>query len=562
MVKYADHIGVAHGRNALAYDHRSQRQPALGGTAHTALADGMAKRRVGLKVERRGRIVHDQYLRRAHQGARDGQALALATAEVLTARLDRGIEPLRLVAHELARLRHVERRPEILVGRSLVAPGQVAADGAAHQRRTLWNGRDHTAQLVERPGAHVGAHHTHAAGARIVQARDKRDERGLAATRTADNAKRLAQRELQGHIVDGICRARAKGEARMVKAQRRDRNSATRQVARLRQRDRLVALVSDARHAIEHLVDTRRAGARLGKDHDQVGDVHDGGERLRHVVHKRHDLTLRELAHVDLDAAHPQDGAHAQVHHQKRDGIKDRRELAHRDGSIGLVIGGLGKTLALVVLTHKGANNAGARKPLAADKRDAVELCLQLPVIRDTARHDKPKHQADSGRADQEDHAELKVDGKGRAHRAHRQEGPADEHAYAQRHSELHLVDVVGDAGDKRRRAKAVEFGIAQLVDVLVERTADIGAHALRGERRHLLADERKRDADHSHGAKQHTVVDDGVDIVCANTLIDHLGNHQRRQQVKDHFDQLTRRANHHIPAKLTTKTPEQLNHV
>ena len=162
----------------------------------------------------------------------------------------------------------------------------------------------------------------------------------------------------------------------------------------------------------------------------------------------------------------------------------------------------MGKTLALVVLTHKGANNAGARKPLAADKRDAVELCLQLLVVRNAARHDNPEHQANGGRADQKDDAELKVDGKGRAHGAHRQEGPADEHAHAQRHSELHLVDVVGDTRDERRRAKTVEFGIAQLVDMLVERATNVGAHALRGERRHLLADERKRDADHSHGGK------------------------------------------------------------
>ena len=332
-------------------------------------------------------------------------------------------------------------------------------------------------------------------------------------------------------------------------------------IARLGQRDRLVVLVGDARHAIEHLVDARRAGARLGKDHDQVGDIHDGGEGLRHVVHKRHDLALRELAHVDLDAAHPQDGAHAQVHHKKRDGVENRRELAHRDGGMGLVIGGLGKALALMVLAHKGANHAGARKPLAANERDAVELCLQLLVVRNAARHDKPKHQADGGRADQKDNAELKVDGKGRDHGAHRQEGPADEHAHAERHGELHLVDVVGNARDERRRAKAIELSIAQLVDVLVERAADVGTHALRGQRRHLLANERKRDANHSHGGKHHAVVDDGVDIVCANTLIDHLGNHQRRKQVKDHFDQLARRANHHIPAKLTTKTPEQLNH-
>ena len=139
--------------------------------------------------------------------------------------------------------------------------------------------------------------------------------------------------------------------------------------------------------------------------------------------------------------------------------------------------------------------------------------------------------------------------------------GPTDEHAHAQRHGQLHLVDVVGDARDERRRAKAIELGIAQLVDVPVECAADVGTHALRGERRHLLTDERKRDADHSHGAKQHTVVDDSADVVRADTLVDHLRNHQRRQQVKDHFNQLARRANHHISAKLTTKTPKQLNH-
>ena len=93
----------------------------------------MAKRRVGLKVERRGGVVHDQNLRRAHQGTRNGQALALTAAEILAARLDRGIQALRLAAHELAGLCHIERRPQLLIGCGLITPGQVAADRAAHE---------------------------------------------------------------------------------------------------------------------------------------------------------------------------------------------------------------------------------------------------------------------------------------------------------------------------------------------------------------------------------------------------------------------------------------------
>ena len=417
------------------------------------------------------------------------------------------------------------------------------------------------AQLVERPRAHVGTHHAHAADARIVQTRNERNERRLAAARAADDAERFAKRQLQSHVVDGVGRTRAKGEARMAQAQRGDRSGVAHR-ARLGQGDRLVAVVGDTRRAVKHHVDTRRAGARLGKDHDQVGDIDDGGQGLRHVVDERHDLALRELAHVDLNAAHPQDGAHAQVHHQKRNGVEDRGEPAHRDGDMRLVIGSLGKTLTLVILAHKRSNHASARKALAANEGNAVELCLQLLVVRDASGHNQPKHDADGRCANQKDQAELKVDGKGCNHGTHRQEGPADEHAHAERHGELHLVDVVGDAGDERRRAKAVELGVAQVIDVLVEGAADIGTHTLRGERRHLLADQRKRNADHSHGDKHHTVVDDSVDVVRPNTLIDHLGNHERRQQVKNHFDQLARRTDHHIPAKLTTKTPEQLNHI
>ena len=34
------------------------------------------------------------------------------------------------------------------------------------------------------------------------------------------------------------------------------------------------------------------------------------------------------------------------------------------------------------VYKRQGANHASARKPLAANERDAVELCLQLLVVR------------------------------------------------------------------------------------------------------------------------------------------------------------------------------------
>ena len=66
VVEYADHVGIANGRDTLAHDDGRERQPALGGTAHAALANGTAKRRISLKVKCRGGVIHDQDLWRAH----------------------------------------------------------------------------------------------------------------------------------------------------------------------------------------------------------------------------------------------------------------------------------------------------------------------------------------------------------------------------------------------------------------------------------------------------------------------------------------------------------------
>lgn len=114
--------------------------------------------------------------------------------------------------------------------------------------------------------------------------------------------------------------------------------------------------------------------------HDQVGDIHDGGQGLRHVVDERHDLARVSRPTSHLDAAHPQDGAHAQVYHQKRDGIKNRREARRPRWRYAPGHRLPGQNAHALVIRAQRLGPRGRLKALATDECDAIELCLQLLV--------------------------------------------------------------------------------------------------------------------------------------------------------------------------------------
>ena len=210
---------------------------------------------------------------------------------------------------------------------------------------------------------------------------------------------------------------------------------------------------------------------------------------------------------------------------------------------------------------HKGAHHAHARKPLAADKRDAVELLLHLLEIRHAACHHDPEDNADERRGNQEDQPELHIDKKRRDHGADCQKRPANQLANAQGHRKLHLVYVIGDARDKRGGTEAIELGIRKLVDVFVKLPTDHRAHALRRKRSHLLAHEREQDAQGGHRDQQQTVHDHGMNIARAHAAINHTGDDKRCEQVEQDLDQLAGRANDKVLSIRPGITSKQLKH-
>ena len=186
------------------------------------------------------------------------------------------------------------------------------------------------------------------------------------------------------------------------------------------------------------------------------------------------------------------------------------------------------KTLSFVLLAHKSSHHTRARKPFTTDKRNTVEFLLHLLEIRHATRHHNPKDNTNERRGNKEDSPELHVDKQRSNHGANCQKRPANQLAHAQGHGKLHLVNVVGNTCDKRRGAKAIEFSIGKLVDVLVELSADHRPHTLRCECSHLLAYKREQNTQSSHCNQQQTVHDHSVNVARAHAAIDHAGDDKR----------------------------------
>ena len=71
----------------------------------------VADRQLGFGIERTGRFVEDHEFRAMHDGARDGDALALSTGEQRAAFADHAVHALRQLLDEIPGAGGHERRP-------------------------------------------------------------------------------------------------------------------------------------------------------------------------------------------------------------------------------------------------------------------------------------------------------------------------------------------------------------------------------------------------------------------------------------------------------------------
>ena len=222
---------------------------------------------------------------------------------------------------------------------------------------------------------------------------------------------------------------------------------------------------------------------------------------------------------------------------------------------------GLNEPLLLVALAHERPHHARTAQALAHHLGNAVELGLHGFKQRHALGHHQGKHRSNKRQAHRKDQAHAPVDGDGGDKRAHSQKRPADKLADRQGHGQLHLVDVVDDAGGQRRGAKAVELGKRQPVHAAVQLAAHVGPHTLGGYRGALLADEHDEDAGHGHAREHQPAAHHDIGPAARDALVDHARHHKGREQIENDLDQLGGRSYDEPPGIRATESFEQVEH-
>ena len=158
-------------------------------------------------------------------------------------------------------------------------------------------------------------------------------------------------------------------------------------------------------------------------------------------------LATRMLAEPqDRDRREVEDG-HQQRDHQREQPV----DLERRRGEVAV---GDVEALLLVRRPDEGPDDANAAQGLAGDLVDAVDLDLDELEQRQGARHQQPDDEGHDRQDHDQDRRQRDVLTEGHDDPADRQDRRDDHHVEADQDDHLDLLDVVGVAGDERRRSR------------------------------------------------------------------------------------------------------------
>ncbi len=149
---------------------------------------------LGGAVDGASRVVQDQDARIGQQGARDGDALALASGERYPTFANLGLVPL-FEAHDKLMSLCIVRSPldGPAIGLLAKSVGNILGDRAREEKDVLLDCRDLRAQGIQVPIAHVNAIDQDAPGLHVVDAIDQFGKCALTRPRLADNGDRLTR---------------------------------------------------------------------------------------------------------------------------------------------------------------------------------------------------------------------------------------------------------------------------------------------------------------------------------------------------------------------------------
>ena len=441
----------------------------------------MAKRGVGLVVERAETVVEEEDARVGRKRTCDSEALPLTAGDVRASLSDGAFKAFGLLADELARLGNVGRTANPLVVGAFRPIGDIARNRTTEQKRLLGNVAELPAQRVLAHIAHVNAVDGDASLADIVEPKRQLHDGRLPAARAADDGCGLSGLAREIDVVEDVLGGIGVAETHVV-----ERNLGTgitrgRKFSILRNGG---VGIADRGLAFEHFLDAlgRDIGAREhDREHADHEEAHDDDHR---VGDERDEVACLERARVDGMAAEPHDAdrhkvhdEHHKRHHERHDAV--REQLRFHQARARLV-----EAILLMLLAVERPHDRKAHEHLARHEVHAVDQLLHDLELRHGDLDEHHEDERDREHGDDDDQTHREVGARDHDDAADCEDGRVENHAQQHHGDHLDLLDIVGPTRNQRRRAKRLNFSIREGDDLVEKPPAQGSSHLRRSSRR------------------------------------------------------------------------------
>jgi hypothetical protein len=471
---------------------------------------------LGLRVDRRGRVVQDDHRWFRDQRPSQGDALALAARQGQAALADDRVVAVGQEADEPVGLRRGGDRDDLLVARAWTAVGDVGADRVREQEHLFEHDGDLAAQRGELDVAHVDAVDRHPAGRSVVEPRQQHRRRRLAGTARADQRDRLAGADRQVEVVEDVVTAIAIGaavaEAHVVETD----------LAALRPEADGVWRVDDVRRRVEDVEQPLAAGAGLLSDCQRRRHHPHRRDHLQQVRAEREERAEREVS-VDRQPAAGGEDADLSDDRDRRQGRGEQRLDPGQAGPRPVQVAArFCEVLELAALLAETLDDAHAGDRLVDDAGDLAGALLRIPRRRE---HGAAHLQAGD---QQRRHDQQGDQRQWRREHGHHHERDDQQHDVAEqdrhdRQDRQQHPDVAGGPGDDLSRVHAVVGGEVEALQPVVHRDAQVVADVEGNPSAERTAGERHREREDAGDDQQRHQRGDLAVVADERVVDDHL---------------------------------------
>ena len=314
----------------------------------------------------------------------------------------------------------------------------------------------------------------------------------------------------------------------------------------------------DHRLGGQHLGDpfgTRRCPWHQDQDERREQHRH---QDLHEVGQERDQRAHLHLAGVDPHAAEPDQRDARDVDHQRGDRQHQRLPTTRRQRGVRQRLVRLGESVALEGLSREGADHPDTRQLLAHHPVDAVDEPLHAAEDRQQVRHHPVVGQRQHGNADQQQPRQPGVLMHRHEDAADRHDRRGDQHGAGQLDQQLDLLDVVGGAGQQRRRAEPCRLGRREARHVVKHGRSQIAAETHGGARAEVHRPDGAHHLQPGDGEHHAAEFDDGAGVALGHAVVDDRRVDRRQVQRSQRADHLKHRHGSERPAVRPHILPQQ----